>query len=390
MADENLRPFATDRQWEYVAAVEECGSKRAAASALGVHVRTLQRSLDSLKKKAAQGGYSPAHDMTHTAPDGFSVKGVSTLYNQDGEVSAQWVKTNADLERREQIFREAVDALAEEVPRVLPRKADKIERRAALLNLYTITDFHMGMLAWHQEGGADWDLKIAQRVLLGCFEQMVLAAPPARACVISQLGDFLHSDGIIPITPTSGHVLDQDGRFSKIVGATIQCLRHLVDLALEKHESVHIIMAEGNHDITSSIWLRQMFTALYENEPRVTVDDSVIPYYAHQHGETALFFHHGHLKNLPQLPGLFAAQFPEIWGATKHRYGHTGHKHHTKVRETSEDAGVEIRQHPTLAARDAYAARGGWFAGRRAIGITYHDKHGEVGSNRVTPEMLDA
>ena len=144
-------------------------------------------------------------------------------------------------------------------------------------------------------------------------------------------------------------------------------------------------MAEGNHDITSSIWLRLMFKALYEREPRVLVLDSPLPYYAYQHGKTMLAFHHGHLKKNDQLPLLFAAQFPVLWGATTKRYAHTGHRHHVEEKEHS---GMLVVQHPTLAARDAYAARGGWIAERQVRAITYHAEFGEVARNTVLPEML--
>jgi hypothetical protein len=87
-----------------------------------------------------------------------------------------------------------------------------------------------------------------------------------------------------------------------------------------KHEKVVVLMAEGNHDMASSVWLRVMFRALYENEPRVEVIDSELPYYCHQHGKTMLAFHHGHLKKNDQLPLLFASQYPEVWGATTKRY----------------------------------------------------------------------
>lgn len=49
-----------------------------------------------------------------------------------------------------------------------------------------------------------------------------------------------------------------------------------------------------------------------------------------------------------------------------------------------------VFQHPTLAARDAYAARGGWHALRSATAVTYHRKFGEVGRNSANPEMLEA
>lgn len=101
--------------------------------------------------------------------------------------------------------------------------------------------------------------------------------------------------------------------FSKVVATAIQLLRHIVDGALGKHENVVVVMAEGNHDISSSIWLPIMFKALYEHEPRLTVPDSQLPYYVYQHGATTLAFYHGHLKKNDQLL-LFAAQLPQVWG----------------------------------------------------------------------------
>jgi hypothetical protein len=50
---------------------------------------------------------------------------------------------------------------------------------------------------------------------------------------------------------------------------------------------------------------------------------------------------------------------------------------------------VTVVQHPTLAARDAYAARGGWIADRAAWAITYHKKYGAVGRVMITTEMLE-
>jgi hypothetical protein len=84
---------------------------------------------------------------------------------------------------------------------------------------------------------------------------------------------------------------------------------------------------------------------------------------------------------------LFAAQFPKVWGATQKRYAHCGHRHHTEEKEHS---GISVFQHPTLAARDAYAARGGWIAERQVTAITYHDKFGQHSRVTICPEMLEA
>lgn len=386
IVDPRLAEWGTAVQAQRVEAINRLGSMRAAAREAGVDIAAVSRSISQLKTKAALRGYSPDHDMTRPVPDTHVAKGISTYYDAEGKVRAQWVKSSLDDVKAQEARQAALEALAEALPR-LPPLAGPASTLEALCNVYTLTDSHVGMLAWRKEGGADWDLKIAERTLLACFEQMVMRSPPAAVGFVNQLGDFLHSDGLLPVTPTSGHVLDQDGRFSKMVATAVRLLRRVVDYALARHERVVVLMAEGNHDMAGSVWLRHMFKALYENEPRVEVIDSELPYYAYQHGKTMLAFHHGHLKKNDQLPILFAAQFPQMWGATVKRYAHTGHRHHVEEKEHS---GITVHQHATLAARDAYAARGGWLAERQVTAITYHREFGEVARNTVSPEMLEA
>jgi hypothetical protein len=382
--DPKLKEFGTDQQNERLDAVNKYGSQIAAAAALGVSKNAIHQSMMVLIRNAAKRGYSPDHDMNKVVPDGYKVKGVSTYYNKEGKPSGQWVKSSADEERRIEIVKEAFAAMADELPRIAPSATQMVHIKA-LCNLYVMTDCHVGMLAWHREGGADWDLKIAEKTLTGCFEQMVKSSPPASTGFVCQLGDWLHFDGMAAVTPTNHHQLDADGRFSKIVQASVRILRRLVDFALVHHENVIVLMAEGNHDLVSSIWLRSMFKALYEDCPRVYVIDSELPYYVHTHGQIMLAFHHGHLNKNDRLPLLFASQFPKIWGLTTKRYCHTGHRHHVEEKEHS---GMTVVQHPTLAARDAYAARGGWLAERQVSAITYHETYGQVSKITVIPEML--
>jgi hypothetical protein len=382
--DPHIKTWASPAQEKYIDLVNEHGSMRAAARAAGVNFTTIYQAIKAAQKRAASKGYSPGEDARGQAPDGFNVKGKSILYDGDGKIRATWVKTVADAEAREQMAREAFAAMAEDLPRLPPSEVPT-QTSDSLCNVFTLTDSHVGALCWGQEGGADWDLKIAERVLVGCFEHMVMAAPKAGTAVVAQLGDFLHQDGIQPVTPTSGHILDADGRFSKVVQVAVRLLRRVVDFALARHDKVVVLMAEGNHDLSSSIWLRTMFSALYENEPRVQVIDSPLPYYVYQHGKTMLAWHHGHLKKNDQLPILFASQFAQVWGATTKRYAHCGHRHHVEEKEHS---GMVVIQHPTLTARDAYAARGGWIAERQATAITYHREFGQVARNTVTPEMI--
>lgn len=350
----------------------------------GVAASTVSNALKHVRSKAIRAGYAPEADMTNPVPSPFYVKGVSTLRDAEGNVVMQWQKTAIDQKQVEEAIREAIAAMSEEIPRVKPIKAPK-GSNTDLCNVYTLTDCHIGMMAWHKEGGKDWDLSIAEKTIVGCFSEMIASSQNASECVIAQLGDFLHYDGLLAVTPTSGHILDSDGRFSKMVQIAIRVLRNVVDMALAKHDKVILLLAEGNHDMASSVWLRCMFKALYEKEPRITVIDSESPYYAHRFGKTAMFWHHSHMKRLHQLPLTMAAEFPAIWGETEYRFCHTGDKHHTEEKEHS---GVIVIQHPTLAARDAYSSRHGWHSLNRAMSITYHREYGEVARHYVCPEML--
>lgn len=374
------------RQLEILeAVVAGGGSLSKAAKALGINPSNVSRAVKLVTARAALQGFSPDHDYTHPVPDTHVALGVSTLYDLDGKVRLQWVKSKLDDAQLALARQAAMEAMAEDIPRLAPLPLAAGPWHWRLANVYTLTDSHVGMLAWGEEAGAPWDLAIAEDTLTKCFEQMVLRSPKAGVGFVNQLGDFLHYDSSInPVTPLHGNILDADGRMPKMVKVAIRILRRVVDMALQQHEKVVLLLAEGNHDMTSSVWLRAMFQALYENEPRVEVIESALPYYCYQHGETMLAFHHGHLKKNGQLPLTFAAQFPKVWGATTRRYCHTGHRHHTEEKEHS---GMTVFQHPTLAARDAYAARGGWIADRRVTSITYHAEHGEVGRVSVTPEM---
>jgi hypothetical protein len=385
MIDTRLKEWATPRQCEYIDKVNELGNQKKAAKFFGVVPQVVCNAVKVVKRKAARAGYAPEADMHRATVAPFVVKGTSTLYDKDGNMAAQWVKTTVDREQVEQAVRAAVDALMLEVPRVAPLPAPK-STLADLCNLYTITDYHVGMRAWAPETGEDWDLDIAERVLLSAFTHAVKHSPKAGTAFVNQLGDFLHFDSLSPITPMSGHLLDADSRYAKVIQVATRLLRRIITMALETHEQVVVLLAEGNHDTASSVWLRHLFGLLYENEPRVKVIDSELPYYAHQHGKTMLAFHHGHLAKNAQLPLLFAARFPEVWGTSTKRYVHVGHWHHV---EEKEHAGMKVVQHATLAAADAYASRHGYLSQRELTVITYHKQFGQVARTTVCPEMFE-
>ena len=385
--DERLREYATDTQWSYLQALAAHGSQREAAKKLGKDQKTIWAAKRAVEKKAAIRGYAPDHGWQHPTPEGYKIKGMSTLRDaQTGEARLIWEKSVADEDKRDEARQAALSAMLEELPKPERVKKEKHHRLEDHLNQYTITDFHLGMLAWGEEAGEDYDTKIAEELLVNWFAAALQQSPKAKVGILAQLGDFLHWDGMDAVTPESRHVLDADTRFQNVVRVAIRVLRQVVNMMRAKYETVHIIMADANHDPASGIWLREMFAAMYEGDDGVTVDTSPDTYYCYSWGDTSLFYHHGHKKRGPNVAAVFAQKFRDVWGNSKHAYAHTGHLHHTKVDESNNLMVVE--QHRTLAAKDAYASRGGWMAGRSASVITYRKEHGEVGRVTLTPEMV--
>jgi len=384
--DENLYKYCTPRQREILEAIELHGGAKAASVALGINIGGASDAYVAVKKKAARFGYAPENDFTRPVPEGYVAKGVSTYYNAEGKPSGQWVKASLSHQALVDAVRETVSGFKDEIPPAVSVVATT-NTEDQLCNLYTFTDYHLGMLAWHKEGGSDWDITTAEKTIIAALTQMVNQSPSAHTAVLNIQGDFLHTDGKMPVTPASKHVLDADSRFPKIRRAAIRIIRSLMAICLQRHQEVYLIIAEGNHDEESAGWLADLFAVHYEEEPRVTVNDSVLPFYVFEWGSTMLGVHHGHKVKNENLPLLFAAQFPQEWGRTTRREIHCGHRHH---RDEKEYNGVTVVQHPTLAARDAYAARGGWIADRAAWAITYHKEYGAVGRVMVTTEMLGA
>lgn len=374
----------TDRQIEILQTVIKCGSNQKAAAELKLNRRAVDQIINRIKHQAAISGWSPAHDMIRPVPEGFIVKGTSTYYNKDGKPTGQWVKSTIDQDMREIMMREAIEALKDEIQPTTLVKC-KNYGNANLCNTYVITDYHLGMLSWREETGADWDLNIAKDLIIKWFQQAIAQSPQAEQCVFAQLSDFLHFDGMDAVTPASKHLLDVDTRFAKLVRVAIHILRIIIDMLRQKYQKVHIIMADANHDPVSQIWLREWLSVFYSNDPKVTVDTSPNPYNAFEFGQVALFFHHGHKRKVENVSEVFAGMFRDMFGRTKYAYAHTGHLHSMHVKENNL---MIVEQHRTLAAPDAYASRGGWLSGRDAKVITYDKRYGEVGRVTININML--
>jgi len=392
---------------EAVRLYEEHGTERLAAAAAGCARSTFH---DRLARAAERGMMGPAATLPGYVISSLSekigdtyvrqVKAPGEIYeippthvtgkitvNRDaeGRVIQDWLRVEPDRAAQHAAMRAAIEAFKEDLPRAHPVDVPRNFNRPDLVNQFTVTDLHFGMLSWREETGADYDLNIAERLLLDWFGAAVAASPNASTAILAQIGDLLHHDGFESKTPTSGHILDADSRLPKVIRVVIRSLRRIIQMLLEKHDRVHVIMADANHDPASEAWLREMFAAFYDDEPRVTVDAGAGTYYMFEHGDVSLFYHHGHKRKLDNVDSVFAGKFREVYGRTKYSYAHLGHLHSDALLTTNL---MKVERHETLAAADAYAANGGWLSGRSAKVITYHADFGEVARLTLTPGMV--
>lgn len=375
----------TDRQRELIKAWEDAqNNARAAALALGIHHSYVSRTVQRIEGYAAARGHAPQHDMTRVAPAGFLVKGTSTLYDRKGGIAAQWVKTRLDPQK----FEEMMTAMAESMAATLPR-VDTISGpeffNEDTMAVYPLGDPHIGVLCWAMETGQDWDLRIAERSYLAAFDRIVSAAPSCKEAVIVNLGDYFHADNLENVTTRSGHHLDVDGRYAKMIDIGVIIVRRMIERALAHHESVRVINAIGNHDDTGAMWLSVCLKNTYENNPRVTIDVNPTPFHYVKFGKTFLGVHHGHTCKLDRLPGVMAADRPKEWGDSEFRYWLTGHIHHDSKKEFG---GCTVESFRTLAAKDAYANAGGYRALQDIKCLVMHKEHGEIERHTVNLSMI--
>lgn len=384
--DNQTLSYATQRQLDYIEAIEKHGSIHAAATALDLSPFTLERSLRALRQRAVQQGYSPEHDMIHTVPEGLSISGVSTLYTGDGQVSQQWVKSDKDKQKLAEQLLGYAETLADSVKGLAKPVQSPAPGRDDLMCIIPVGDPHFGMYSWAAETGEDFDLDIAERLTHAAIDRLVDSGPEASTAMLLNLGDHFHADNQWNTT-NSGHQLDVDGRWAKVQQAGLKAMIYCIQRLLGKYNKVVFRINKGNHDNHSSYALALMLSCYFYNEPRVTVDLSPRVHWYYKFGKNLIGSTHGDTTKEKDMVALMATDCPKDWGDTKHRYWYVGHVHHKSVKEYP---GGVVEYFRTLAPGDAWHRSQGYRAGRDMCMIVLHKDHGEIERHRCDVGLLEA
>jgi hypothetical protein len=319
-------------------------------------------------------------------PEGFAISRVSTFVDGQNNVRARWISSDRSKEDKYEAF----VAACRDVAATLSRTDEFIPVPPIVeddwLNVFLFGDPHVGMLAHAAEThGDNHDLNIAVKDLKAAICVSSNSVPCAKRALLINLGDLFHAQDDMQRTPNGGNKLDVDERWHKVLRRTFEVLVFMVETLLRTHETVEIANVRGNHDPDSAILVPMFLSAWFRNEPRVIVRDNVCPYDSIVFGNNFIGLTHGDGKKREQLPGLFAAWWPQEWGKTKHRVCYSGHIHHETRKEFD---GMTVETFRTLAPTDAWHAKKGYQAGRSMEVISHHVVYGPMRRVRVDIDQV--
>lgn len=269
------------------------------------------------------------------------------------------------------------DALSD-APRAV--QVDRPSGPSDLCAVFPVADLHIGLLTDAEEVGEAWDAETSQDAFAGLFARLVDVTPGADTAILAQLGDLMHVDDQRNVTPQSGHQLDADARYFAILRRAVQAMRFAIDALRAKYPRVIYRGCRGNHDITAHHAVTLALAEHYRGIEGVTIVQSAGEFYVREFGSNMLVLHHGDKAKPERLVQFAAAEWPEIWGRTRHRLALSGHVHH----ETRKDVGgMAFESVGTIIPRDFHAHSHAYAARRGLVSITLDREQGEVSRARI-------
>ena len=348
------------------------------------HWRTVRRTKDASGNVVGR-VQIPVSKSPVVHPLNPSLARVSTLYDAEGKVRAQWQIEKPADHARAAWMQEAIDVLSARLEPLDPILSPRPSTYADMVG-YPIGDHHLGMLSWRPETGAHYDLEIGERLLRKAFVDLVERSPATDTALIVVLGDFQHYDSVVPQTTSGRHILDTDSRHRKMVRVALRTLVSCIEVALTRHQTVRVIVEPGNHDEYSAGWLTEALALRYASNERIEIDTTPGRFHYYRFGKVLIGSHHGDtVKDAGALPGIMAADRAEDWGATEHRMWWTGHKHSQSFKSFP---GATVECFNILPPVDAWARASGYRPQREMHALVLNSETGYRGRAVVTPQML--
>jgi len=272
-----------------------------------------------------------------------------------------WLRT--DINELE--LAERLRASLEKNPMVLRRPDLEPGELFAVLSL---PDLHVGMLAWRQEVGEQYDTETALERMNTIASSLLSRLSGLRVSeIVFPIGNDLFHTDTHENTTTTGTRVDVDSRWQKTFQVVAEALIKGPVAWAAEIASVRVVVVPGNHDYQRAFYLGEVMRWYYEGRGlSVEVDNSPRLRKYYRRGDVLLGFTHGAWVKTNQLPLIMANEAPKDWAASVWREWLLGHFHRKREmawNSTEEVGGVRLRVLPSLAVPDAWHYQQGFVGG---------------------------
>lgn len=390
--DPGLLAYATEAQAKYLQTYldQEGGSLRAVARAHDCHHKTVQNSLERLRKKAQLQGFAPEKGIDFPVPDMFMMERLTLNTDANGRIKQAWPKLKLDDMRWMQFAQERREKFYDDNPVPAFREVPKPtwDFNPYVIPWYNIGDAHLNMLAQLGNTSQAFDLAKAARDLRGAFEILIAETAPSERCVLNDLGDFTHAENTAGVTSASGNILDMDQPYSSMLDVSADLMEWIILRLLQRHKYVDVVINQGNHSRVNDLWMAVHLRRVFRDNPRVDVRDNSKVFIPYRMDDTLVMTHHSDKCPASRLRDVFYADFRQDIAETQFHYIWTGHIHH-KMR-TKEQGGVDIESFNNLAPNDKWHHDAGYRSKNSITRVDLHRRFGEVGRRVLSINEIHA
>lgn len=239
-----------------------------------------------------------------------------------------WLKPNQPAIDQDFLRKEIFKELNQKSP-VIKFKHDNKEKGGVKLEI-NIHDLHLGKLAWKEEVGVDYNIKIAYQLYKNTIQKIIQRALDfnlnIEEIILVTGSDFYNVDSMFDET-TKGTPQDEDTRWQKTFRMGVKLVKEEI-YNLQEIAPVRVVVVQGNHDKQRSYYLGECLYQHFENNENVYVDNSPKKHKIYQFGNCAIMWTHGDKVSDRSWTQIFAVEFPDEWSNSKYKEIHSGDKHH--------------------------------------------------------------
>lgn len=277
--------------------------------------------------------------------------------DNDGNVNVTPLfQVKAHLKKKQNIIdaRAEIEALKAEAKKdaKIPKTVVKSSKKSDNLLELVIPDLHLGKLAWAKETGfQDYDSKIAEETYYRAVETLLERVDNYQIdkIVLGVGNDLMQTDNFNNST-TKGTVVDTDTRYKKSYVTTRKMIVNVIE-RLREIAPVDVLLVPGNHDAQSNFTLGDSLECWFHKYPDVNVDNSPLPHKYFTWGDNFVILTHGDKGKQSDYGIWMASTYPEMFGKSKFREVHIGHRHKSMV---DEKFGIRVRTLSSLSAADEW------------------------------------